>query len=102
MRDVFICLHLSDLQQENELLQALDDKSKLHNEACEACTAEEIRLLRLEEHIIHAQEEVTQFQKKTLTFGQEKSPIWSFETLKNCIQRKRLSFLFFNKALNNR
>lgn len=94
-------LHLSDLQLENELLQALDDKSKLHNEACEACTAEEIRLFRLEEHIIHAQEEVTNF-KKTLTFRQEKSPILSFETLKNCIPRKCLSFLFFNKAFNNR
>lgn len=64
-------LHLSDLQQENELLQALDDKSKLHNEACEACTAEEVRLFRLEEHIIHAQEEVTQFQKNVDIWARE-------------------------------
>lgn len=56
-------LRLSDLQQENELLQALDDKHKLHNEACEVCTAEEIRLFRLEEHIIRAQEEVTRLKK---------------------------------------
>lgn len=61
--EIFLCISTSDLQLENELLQTLDDKSKLHNEACEACTAEEIRLFRLEEHIIHAQEEVTQFQK---------------------------------------
>lgn len=67
----FLYHHLSGLQLENELLQALDDKSKLHNEACEACTAEEIRLFRLEEHIIHAQEEVTQFQKNLDIWARE-------------------------------
>lgn len=51
-------IYLPNMQQENQLLQAEDDRRRLYDEACEACAAEELRLFRLEECLICAQEEV--------------------------------------------
>lgn len=59
------CIYLpidSILQQEKELLQALDYQRTLLEEACEACTKEETELYRLEEQINHAQEQVNGFR----------------------------------------
>lgn len=56
-----VLLYLPNMQQENQLLQAEDDRRRLYDEACEACAAEELRLFRLEERLICAQEEVNWF-----------------------------------------
>lgn len=50
---------LPNTQRENELLQAEEDSRRLYHEACDACAAEELRLFRLEERLICAQEEVS-------------------------------------------
>lgn len=49
------------MQEENQLLQAEEESSRLYQEACDACAAEELRLFRLEERLICAQEEVRWF-----------------------------------------
>lgn len=55
---VFSLTLLPNMQQENQLVQAEEDSRRLYHEACEACAAEELRLFRLEERLICAQEEV--------------------------------------------
>lgn len=50
-----------NMQHEAELIQAEDDSRRRYHEACEVCGAEELRLFRLEERLICAQEEVNGF-----------------------------------------
>lgn len=50
------------MQQENQLLQAEDEQRRQYDEACDACAAEELKLFRLEERLLWAQEEVHRFR----------------------------------------